>query len=207
MVPNEIPYSMPFTLKKSLAFLFLVLFTIDNSFCQGTFYDHLSDAAIELTTHQVLYDPGYYRISYPGGDVPSGRGVCTDVIIRAYRELGIDLQKEVHEDMKTDFSKYPAYWGLKRTDTNIDHRRVPNLMMFFKRQGTSKPISVRSEDYMPGDIVFWNLGRGISHVGIVVNQRSADGGRYLIVHNIGGGQVVEDCLFEFEIIGHYQYKR
>ncbi|MBE0666977.1 MAG: DUF1287 domain-containing protein, partial [Bacteroidales bacterium] len=126
---------------------------------------------------------------------------------RSYRKLGIDLQKEVHEDMVVNFSKYPAYWGLTRTDTNIDHRRVPNLMTFFKRQGTSKPISVKPEDYLPGDIVFSNLGRGISHVGIVVNKRSPDDERYLVVHNIGGGQVVEDCLFDFEIIGHYQFRK
>jgi len=206
-VPNEVPYHLPLPMKLSLAYFFLVLGTINYSFCQVSFYDQLSDAAMELTNHHVVYDPGYYSISYPGGDVPSDRGVCTDVIIRAYRELGIDLQKEVHEDMKANFSKYPAYWGLKRTDTNIDHRRVPNLIMFFKRQTTPKPISVRPEDYMPGDIVFWNLGRGISHVGIVVNKRSADGERYLVVHNIGRGQVVEDCLFEFEIIGHYQYEK
>jgi len=190
-----------------LLHLFLISSVINNSFCQSTFYDQLSEAAVKLTDHQVLYDPGYYSLEYPGGDVPSDRGVCTDVIIRSYRKLGIDLQKEVHEDMVVNFSKYPAYWGLTRTDTNIDHRRVPNLMTFFKRQGTPKPISVKPEDYLPGDIVFWNLGRGISHVGIVVNKRSPDDERYLVVHNIGGGQVVEDCLFDFEIIGHYQFRK
>jgi uncharacterized protein YijF (DUF1287 family) len=109
--------------------------------------------------------------------------------------------------MAANFSKYPPYWGLTRTDTNIDHRRVPNLMTFFKRKGTPKPVSARAEDYSPGDIVFWNLGRGIAHVGIVINKKSADGGRYLVVHNIGQGQVLEDCLFRFQIIGHYQYEK
>jgi len=190
-----------------LLYSFLVSSVINSSFCQSTFYNQLSEAAIELTGHAVLYDPGYYSIGYPGGDVPSDRGVCTDVIIRAYRKLGIDLQKEVHEDMASNFSKYPPYWGLTRTDTNIDHRRVPNLMRFFKRQGISLPVTAKAEDYLPGDIVFWNLGRGISHVGIVVNKRSADGERYLVVHNIGQGQVLEDCLFEYEITGHYQFQK
>lgn len=194
-------------MKTLLLYLFLISSVIYDSACQSTFYYQLSEAAIELTSHPVLYDPGYYSLVYPGGDVPDDRGVCTDVIIRAYRKLGIDLQKEVHEDMKANFSKYPAYWGLTRTDPSIDHRRVPNLMTFFKRQGTAKPISVRGEDYSPGDIVFWNLGSGIAHVGMVVNKRSSDGGRYLVVHNIGNGQVMEDCLFKYEITGHYQFQK
>ena len=133
------------------------------------------------------------------------KGVCTDVIIRAYRSIGIDLQKEVHEDMKANFSVYPKNWGLKTTDKNIDHRRVPNLMTFFKRKGAEKPITNNANDYLPGDIVSWNLGGVITHIGIVVNKKSRDGKRYLIVHNIGAGQVLEDCLFDFKIIGHYRY--
>jgi uncharacterized protein YijF (DUF1287 family) len=194
-------------MRTSLVSLFLIPSVVNISFCQSGFSGQLSDAAIELTDHRVFYDPGYYSIGYPGGDVPPDRGVCTDVIIRAYRKLGIDLQKEVHEDMAANFSKYPPYWGLTRTDTNIDHRRVPNLMRFFKRQGISLPVTAKAEDYLPGDIVFWNLGRGISHVGIVVNKRSADDERYLVVHNIGQGQVLEDCLFEYEITGHYQFQK
>jgi uncharacterized protein YijF (DUF1287 family) len=194
-------------MRTSLVCLFLIPFIVNNSFCQIGFFDRLSDAAIELTHDHVVYDPGYYSISYPGGDVPSDRGVCTDVIIRAYRKLGIDLQKEVHEDMAANFAKYPSYWGLNHTDRNIDHRRVPNLMRFFNRHGISLPVTSSPVDYSPGDIVFWDLGQGISHVGIVVNRRSADGERCLVVHNIGRGQVVEDCLFEYDIIGHYKYEK
>ena len=172
---------------------------------QADFCSKLSDAALELTKQRVQYDPAYYRIGYPGGDVPADRGVCTDVVIRAYRKLGIDLQKEVHTDMSANFDKYPKIWGLQRTDTNIDHRRVPNLMCFFGRHGTVKKKSDDANDYLPDDIVCWELAGGMIHIGIVVNKRSADGKRYMIVHNIGGGQVLEDCLFSFKIIGHYQY--
>lgn len=165
----------------------------------------LSDCAIALTKDEVVYDPAYFKIAYPNGDVPKGKGVCTDVVIRAYRKMGIDLQKEVHEDMKANFDKYPKIWGLKRTDTNIDHRRVPNLMTFFKRKGTVKAITQNAADYIPGDIVCYNLGGAITHIGIVVHKKSADGKRFMVVHNIGGGQVLEDCLFRFKIIGHYRY--
>lgn len=187
-----------------------ILFSLCISYvttAQATFYDKLSDAAITLTEQSVEYDPAYFKIAYPNGDVPKGKGVCTDVIIRAYRKMGIDLQKEVHEDMKANFGKYPKIWGMKYTDKNIDHRRVPNLMVFFSRHGQVKPITDKSEDYLVGDIVCWNLGRGITHIGLVVNQQSTDGQRKLIVHNIGGGQVLADCLFEFKIIGHYRYRK
>ena len=167
---------------------------------------NLSESALELTKQQVTYDPSYFSIDYPNGDIPSDKGVCTDVVIRAYRKIGIDLQKEVHEDMKANFSSYPKIWGLKTTDKKIDHRRVPNLMFFFKRQGAEKLISDHPSDYQPGDIVCWNLGGAVTHIGIVVHRKSRDGKRNLIVHNIGGGQVLEDCLFDFKIIGHYRYK-
>lgn len=166
----------------------------------------LSDAAIELTKQKVTYDPSYFAIHYPNGDIPSDKGVCTDVVIRAYRKLGIDLQKDVHLDMKANFYAYPKIWGLKSTDKNIDHRRVPNLMTFFKRQNAEKPISKYPENYIPGDVVCWNLGGAVTHIGIVVNKKSTDKKRYLIVHNIGSGQVIEDCLFDFTIIGHYRYR-
>ena len=169
------------------------------------FAQKLSDAALELTKDNVTYDPSYYSIPYPNGDVPADRGVCTDVVIRAYRKVGADLQKEVHEDMKFHFSLYPKIWGMKSTDKNIDHRRVPNLMVFFKRKGKVKPMTQNAADYIPGDIVCWNLGGSITHIGIVVNRKSSDGQRYMMVHNIGGGQVLEDCLFNFKIIGHYYY--
>ena len=165
----------------------------------------LSNCALELTKQKVTYDPSYFSIDYPNGDIPSDKGVCTDVVIRAYRKIGIDLQKNVHEDMKTNFGAYPKIWGLKTTDKNIDHRRVPNLMTYFRRKGAEKTISDKPEDYLPGDIVCWNLGGAITHIGIVVNKKSADGKRNLIVHNIGGGQVLEDCLFDYRIIGHYRY--
>lgn len=170
------------------------------------FYQKLSVAAIELTKTRVTYDPAYVVIPYPNGDVPSNKGVCTDVVIRAYRRLGIDLQKEVHEDMKANFGKYPKTWGLKKTDTNIDHRRVPNLQTFFTRKGIVKPITQKGEDYLAGDIVTWILPGGLTHIGIVIDRKSKDQKRPLIVHNIGAGQVIEDCLFKYKITGHYRYK-
>lgn len=166
----------------------------------------LSDSALELTKQSVVYDPSYFSIDYPNGDVPKGKGVCTDVIIRAYRKIGIDLQKEVHQDMKNNFNLYPKIWGLKSTDKNIDHRRVPNLMTFFERKGAEKSITKNPNDYVAGDIVAWNLGGATTHIGIVVNKKSKDKKRNLIVHNIGSGQVLEDCLFDFKIIGHYRYQ-
>ncbi|PQJ77857.1 DUF1287 domain-containing protein [Polaribacter porphyrae] len=184
-------------------FLILSIFLFQISFSQE---DKLSAAALELTKDKVTYDPSYFSIDYPNGDVPKGKGVCTDVIIRAYRKLGIDLQKEVHLDMKQNFNLYPKIWCLKRTDKNIDHRRVPNLMTFFSRKGTVKVKSKKPEDYKPGDIVCWNLGGSITHTGIVVNKKSKDKKRFMIVHNIGSGQVIEDCLFDFKVIGHYRYR-
>jgi uncharacterized protein len=174
-------------------------------FAQEEWKLNLVRAAIELTKVHVAYDPSYFSIPYPNGDVPVGKGVCTDVIIRAYRSIGIDLQKEVHEDMKTNFGAYPKNWGLRKPDTNIDHRRVPNLMTFFSRKGVIKKISIQASDYMPGDIVAWDLGGGVTHIGLVVNKKSVDGNRFLIVHNIGNGQEISDCLFTYKIIGHYSY--
>lgn len=174
---------------------------------QNPFALKLSDAALSLTKNKVTYDPSYFVIKYPAGDIPADKGVCTDVVIRAYRKLGIDLQKEVHEDMAKNFSKYPKTWGLKKPDTNIDHRRVPNLQVFFARYGKSKSTETKPALYVPGDIVTWLLPGNLTHTGMVVNRKSADGKRYLIVHNIGKGQVMEDCLFKFKITGHYQYQK
>ncbi|KUJ57765.1 DUF1287 domain-containing protein [Chryseobacterium aquaticum] len=193
-------------MKKYVSFL-IILFCFFNVKAQNQFTQKLSDAALSLTRDKVTYDPAYYSIKYPNGDVAANKGVCTDVVIRAYRKLGIDLQKEVHEDMKKNFSKYPKKFGLKRPDTNIDHRRVPNLMVFFSRFGKSKSTETNASLYLPGDIVTWLLPGNLTHIGIVVNKKSADGKRYLIVHNIGGGQVIEDCLFKFTITGHYQYPK
>lgn len=188
--------------------LLLALLIFGNIACaQNSFSDSLSNAAIELTKQSVIYDPSYFTIPYPNGDVPAGRGVCTDVVIRAYRKVGIDLQKQVHEDMKDNFGKYPKNWGLTKPDKNIDHRRVPNLMVFFERFGKELSISTEAHDYKPGDIVCWNLGGNITHIGVVINKKSVDGKRPLIVHNIGAGQVIEDCLFNFKIIGHYSFGR
>ncbi len=194
-------------MKKTILIL-SIIFLICSNYCfsQDSFYNQLADSTITLTYDQVTYDPSYYAIDYPNGDVPKDKGVCTDVVIRAYRKVWIDLQKEVHEDMKAYFDRYPGNWGLKTTDKNIDHRRVPNLMKFFERHGEVKPITENSSDYIPGDIVCWNLGGGITHIGIVSDRKPDDKNRYLIVHNIGAGQVMQDCLFDFEIIGHYRYK-
>ncbi|MGH9900784.1 MAG: DUF1287 domain-containing protein [Pyrinomonadaceae bacterium] len=170
------------------------------------FLDRLAEAAVERTNHKVRYDGTYTVIDYPGGDVPAEIGVCTDEVIRSYRKLGIDLQKEVHEDMKRNFGLYPRQWGLSKPDTNIDHRRVPNLMVFFGRKGESLPVSDRAADYGPGDVVTWDLGGGLTHIGIVVGVASAgDPERLMIVHNIGAGPRMEDVLFNWKITGHYRY--
>jgi len=176
-------------------------------FAQDIFFSRLADSAFTFTKQHVQYDPAYFKISYPNGDVPPNKGVCTDVVIRAYRKLGIDLQREVHNDMLSNFKLYPKIWGAARADKNIDHRRVPNLMTFFKRFGTVKSILSDAGDYKPGDIVCWALPDGRPHIGIVSNKKSADAKRYQIIHNIGSGQVLEDMLFDFKITGHYRYKK
>ena len=167
--------------------------------------DRVVDAAREQVGVTRYYDSAYRRIGYPGGDLPMDRGVCTDVIIRAFRKgADVDLQKLVHEDMRRHFSAYPKIWGLRRPDPNIDHRRVPNLQTFFRRSGKAVPISRRSGDYRPGDLVTWRLTSGVPHIGIVSDKRAA-ADRFLIVHNIGAGAQLEDVLFSWEITGHYRY--
>jgi uncharacterized protein len=180
---------------------------ISNSSFQQEILRRLVTAAIERTAHSVRYDPSYVRIPYPGGDVPTNTGVCTDEVIRAYRALGIDLQKEVHEDMVQNFAAYPRNWRrlLARTDSNIDHRRVPNLIVFFHRKGQTLPINNSAETYSPGDLVTWDLGGGVPHIGIVVDRKSRQTGRYMIVHNIGQGPKMEDVLFNWKITGHFRY--
>lgn len=172
---------------------------------RSEFLENLSAAAIERTNHAVRYDPAYVRIPYPGGDVPADTGVCTDEVIRAYRALGVDLQKEVHEDMLKDFAAYPHGWKVMQPDTNIDHRRVPNLRVFFGRKGVTLPVTTHAADYTPGDLVTWDLGGGVPHIGIVVDKKSPDGERYMTVHNIGRGPRLEDVLFDWKITGHYRY--
>jgi uncharacterized protein YijF (DUF1287 family) len=202
-------------MKRLLLFQLLLLTTLPisaqkaqpTSQARQLFLDTLVEAAIERIHHTVRYDPAYVRIPYPNGDVPADTGVCTDEIIRVYRAVGIDLQKEVHEDMMANFSAYPNQrrWLLPRTDTNIDHRRVPNLMIFFSRKGETLPVSTRTEDYSPGDLVTWDLGGNVPHIGIVVSRNSLETGRHLIVHNIGRGPQMEDVLFHWRITGHYRY--
>lgn len=172
-----------------------------------TFEEKLSKAAISIIDPTIYYDPSYISIKYPNGDVPKSKGVCTDVVIRAYRKLDIDLQKEVHEDMKANFSKYPNLqkWGMTKTDTNIDHRRVPNLEIFFERKGIKLVVTENANDYKTGEIVTWMINGKFPHIGIITNKKTADGKRNLIVHNVGYGQVLEDCLFSYKIVGHYKY--
>ena len=189
---------------------FIKIFLCCNLLCvglyaQSDFNNELSTAAISIINPDIIYDPAYFSIQYPNGDIPIDRGVCTDVLIRAYRKLGIDLQKEVHEDMASAFEQYPKNWGLESTDKNIDHRRVPNLMTFFARKGLVKPLSNNPSDYVSGDVVCWNLGGGITHIGILISKKSIDNQRFMVMHNIGGGQVAEDILFNYKIIGHYSY--
>ena len=172
-----------------------------------TFEEKLSDAAVSIVDASIDYDPAYFSIKYPNGDVPKNKGVCTDVVIRAYRKMNIDLQKEVHVDLKANFSKYPSLkkWGLKKPDTNIDHRRVPNLEMFFSRKGQKLVVSKDPNDYKTGELVTWMIGKKFPHIGIITNRKSPDGKRPMIVHNVGQGQLLEDCLFDYEIVGHFKY--
>ncbi|MES9868388.1 MAG: DUF1287 domain-containing protein [Sedimenticola sp.] len=173
----------------------------------STFEQMLVDAAIERTRHSVRYDGSYMRIGYPGGDVPNDMGVCTDVVIRAYRATGIDLQQRVHEDMAANFGVYPSrrIWGLNGTDSNIDHRRVPNLQAFFTRKGQELPVTHDSTDYVAGDIVTWMLPGNLPHIGIVTDRADSETGEPLVVHNIGSGPKLEDMLFDYPITGHYRY--
>jgi uncharacterized protein YijF (DUF1287 family) len=170
----------------------------------GSLASRLVHAALDRTHQVVRYDPAYVRLDYPGGDVPDGTGVCTDEVIRSYRKLGFDLQKLVHEDMKRHFSAYPKHWGLAAPDKNIDHRRVPNLRVFFKRQGASLPVTPNGSDYLPGDLITCTVAGKLPHIALVVP--APDGGPTpWIVHNIGQGPQCENRLFEFPLTGHYRW--
>lgn len=169
--------------------------------------EKLVAAAESQIGRTLTYDPAYTRLSYPFGDVPIEKGVCTDVIIRAYRDgLNADLQMLVNEDMRANFTAYPKKWGLKRPDRNIDHRRVPNLMMFLQRRGASLPVTDNGGDYLPGDVVTMNLPGNLTRIALVTHRPSADGKRPLCVHNIGAGARLEDMVFAFELTGHYRWK-
>ena len=169
----------------------------------ATAIPRLLEGAYEQVGVTRVSDGSYRTIAFPGGDVPIERGVCTDVIVRAYRNAEIDLQLLVNEDMRKSFASYPAIWGLSRPDPNIDHRRVPNLATFFTRHGERLPVSKRAEDYRPGDMVTWKLPSGVPHIGLVVDRKAGD--TPLILHNIGAGARLEDVLFAYEITGHYRY--
>ena len=190
---------------KSLIILITFLIGLVNS--SFALESKFLEATIGLENSSVRYDGSYRKISYPMGDVPADTGVCSDVIIRAYRGIDIDLQKLVHEDMKKNFSIYPKNWGLSTTDRNIDHRRVPNLKVFFKRHGKTLKVTDNPDDYKPGNLVTWNLraSGSLPHIGVVTDLYSKDSKLPLIMHNIGGGQVLEDMLFDYKITGHYRY--
>ncbi len=185
----------------------LILFCIVSIFAENS-----SDSVSIIIQHARsqtgvtrFYDPSYVKLNYPGGDVSAERGVCTDVIIRALRAAGVDLQKEIHEDMKLHFDKYPKLWGLKKPDSNIDHRRVPNIVTFLKRRGKEIAVTNRGADYLPGDIVVWRIPGDLDHIGLVVNVTVENSDRFAVVHNIGRGAQMEDVLFEYKITGHFRY--
>jgi len=162
----------------------------------------LARAAEGQVGRTLLYDPSYTRLAYPGGDVPMERGVCSDVVVRAMRTVGVDLQVEVHKDMEREFRAYPQNWGLRHTDRNIDHRRVPNLMTYFRRQGKALPLDA---PYEPGDIVAWRLPNGLHHIGVVSSRPAPRRSHQLVVHNIGRGAELEDVLHSFQKLGHYRW--
>jgi uncharacterized protein len=164
----------------------------------------LVQSAYDQVGKTVFYDPSYQTIAFPGGDVAFDRGVCTDVIIRAYRGIGIDLQLLVNQDMRREFGAYPRLWGLSHPDSNIDHRRVMNLTVFFARHGEVLPITNEARDYKAGDIVTWRLPDGRPHIGLI-SERQVNG-RPFTIHNIGAGTQVEDILFSFPITGHYRFQ-
>lgn len=186
------------------AVLSLLLLMVGVTSVRADFAIDLARAAEERANHGVVYDPSYVRIDYPNGDVPKDRGVCTDVVIRAYRALGIDLQRLVHEDMRRSFGRYPKIWGAKRPDANIDHRRVPNLETFLSRRGAALKVTSDAARYRPGDVVTWRLENGRAHMGIVTT-RTSPGGVPLIAHNIGAGPQVEDVLFAYRIHRHFRW--
>jgi uncharacterized protein YijF (DUF1287 family) len=184
-------------------FFYLLLFnTIQPDAAPIEVHQQIARAAFEQVGVTIDYSPGYVRLKYPNGDVPQEGGVCTDVIVRAFRRIGIDLQKEIHLDMSNHFAEYPKLWNLKIPDPNIDHRRVPNQMKYFQRHEKSVPIQA---EYKPGDVVAWRLSNGLYHIGIVSNEPVPGEKHHFMVHNIGEGARLEDVLFVYKIIGHYRW--
>ena len=179
---------------------------IETKLAEETKLNKFLRAALNRTKLSVSYDPAYYEISYPMGDIPANKGVCSDVIIRTYREINVDLQELVHEDMMLNYQSYPSNWELSEPDSNLDHRRVPNLKNFFNRNGKSLTISANPEDYEIGDLVTWKLSHGAPHIGIVVPSNVEGDDTPWIVHNVGIGPQWEDALFRYEITGHYRFK-
>ena len=194
----------PFTLTPRVAIATILSLGLVSQL-DGAFPRDLVEAARARTRQRETYDGSYRVIAYPMGDVPNDRGVCTDLVVRAYRALRIDLQALVHEDMKRDFSAYPQLWGLRKPDKNIDHRRVPNLQKFFERAGAKLPVNGTAEDYAEGDLVTWMLPGNLPHIGIVSNETVAGSKRPKIIHNIGAGPVEDDILFAYRITGHYRF--
>ncbi|HFC31041.1 MAG TPA: DUF1287 domain-containing protein [Oceanospirillales bacterium] len=181
--------------------LFFLLF-----FTQVSLANELVEAAKQRLEHFIVYDGSYQKIDYPNGDIDANKGVCSDVIIRSYRTLGVDLQKLVHEDMQKNFKAYPQIWGLNKPDSNIEHRRVPNLETFFKRHAKVLKITQNPSDYQAGDIVTWRLPKNLPHIGIVSDVPSNTAPKRLkIIHNIGLGPKLDDVLFNYKIVGHYRY--
>jgi uncharacterized protein len=193
-------------MKMSLTRLILTIAATVPLLAQPASLQKVIDGAKRQVGVTRMYDARYVRLAYPGGDVPMDRGVCTDVVVRAYRNAGVDLQVRVHEDMKRNFAAYPKSWGLSRPDANIDHRRVPNLQTFLRRNGETLRVTHRGADYKPGDIVTWVLIEGVPHIGIVSDVRVPGTDRYRVVHNVGRGAQIEDVLFEYRLTGHYRYR-
>jgi uncharacterized protein len=189
------------TLRKTVALILLAVGVCDAALKP----EQVVQSARRQVGVTTSYDSAYRPLSYPGGDVPRHTGVCSDVVIRALREQGVDLQKMVHEDMTRDFAGYPQKWGLSKPDANIDHRRVPNLMTYFKRRGYALPVSQEAQSYAAGDIVAWDLGKGLTHLGIVSDRKGAQGTPW-IIHNIGAGVAEADVLFSYRVIGHYRLR-
>jgi uncharacterized protein YijF (DUF1287 family) len=196
---------MDFPVVKIPVFGILLALTTHVTSAQTNIAAVLAKSAGEQIGITKSYNPAYAKLAYPNGDVPMERGVCADVVVRSFRAAGLDLQKLIQEDIKRNFNAYPKNWGLTKPDPNIDHRRVPNLMKFFERTGKSLPATKQPSDYRAGDVVAWKLGGELFHIGIVSAERSRDGSRPLIIHNIGAGTRAEDRLFDFEIIGHYRW--